>query len=120
MVNNDATPERWEIHSSSDPVEKFANGYGIRINDADGHPVAYAKHYGPLWPETARRSFANAHLIAAAPETKAQRDALLEACKACLDRLETVVRNRGGILGDEYHAIEDARAAIARAEGGAA
>ena len=59
---------------------------------------------------------ANARLIAAAPETKEQRDELLEACKELLDYMEKEHDSFGDMIYFSKEVCAKARDAIAKCE----
>ena len=72
--------------------------------------------------ETERRSdnqlIADAHLIAAAPETKEQRDELLDACESLVRRMEATFDFFPETCdGVSSMIVEDAKTAIAKAKG---
>ena len=61
---------------------------------------------------------ANAHLIAAAPETKEQRDELLDACESLVRRMEATFDFFPETCdGVSSIIVEDAKTAIAKAKG---
>ena len=87
-----------------------------------------------IWPAKGERAFvefcrqsswysdeeltANAHLIAAAPETKEQRDELLDACESLVRRMEATFDFFPETCdGVSSMIVEDAKTAIAKAKG---
>lgn len=109
------TPGPWAVNPINAQVDAFKDGEAI--------PVCRM-----LWPTTERSAAeteANAHLIAAAPELLAERDRLREVNAALLAALERVERewvnpyDGGTFENGELPAMDQARAAIAKAKGGA-
>ena len=107
------TPGPWRVR----PERDFDDIIALSIVDANENEIAYldAMYYDDV------DLYANAHLIAAAPETKEQRDELLEA----LEKLLPMARYMGWRL-DGYPlpdnsslgvAVKKAEAAIAKAKG---
>lgn len=105
------TPGPWQAVK-----DQFGGTVGAtRIDAANGHAVAYARERGP----NGHDGEANARLIAAAPE-------LLEALKelARLVHQNNALQHAGievsaDAWGQMYQVTNEARAAIAKAEGGA-
>jgi len=89
------------------------DGVPITAKDRDRYvPVANVPVYYADRPERE----ANARLIASAPELKEQRDELLEALEALLlQALQSELNSASHEYGSE--AIDNARAAIAKAKG---
>jgi hypothetical protein len=100
MSKHAHTPGPWDYYDMA--------AYGIAIckGGIGGQNVGHAHMYVGL---TAEETTANARLIAAAPE-------LLEALKGVIVNFPAFNRDRHPCLGD---ALDAARAAIAKAEGGA-
>ena len=96
------TPGDWHISSEND-----GDGYNIRAGkDYIGHTVGYYPRPGSNERTLSTdEALANATLMAAAPE-------LLAALKTCADWLSRSMNV------DDLEMAADARAAIARAEGG--
>lgn len=95
------TQERERVGHTKGPwhSERGGKGWVVRIDEPNGLPIA----------NLSMQSEANARLIAAAPE-------LLEALKACVQRLDAVW-DSGMETEDDLIALRTARAAIAKAEG---
>lgn len=121
MTNAQHTPGPWTIEEGRDLTAREQNGFGqghyFDIIDSEGNPVvvnAYDVH-------SHAENIANARLIAAAPETAAERDMLkeinaelLEACRLALIAIDYIESTQ---LGKKTNTGNTIRAAIAKAEG---
>ena len=113
------TPGPWEVRA---PASVFAKSTGDYVS------VPQWRKGGPTETER-RQAEANARLIAAAPETAAERDALKVANATLLEALENVasaleawdeIADDDDKRDSDHEAIACARAALAKAKGGAA
>lgn len=120
------TPGPWTLQVTGWINTPDAGGYRVLLINGRNFTVAQVQV-----DEDDGEQQANARLIAAAPETKAQRDELLEACKAATIDINTARRHAyEGSAGNPndmtFDAIENSLepiarlldAAIARATGG--
>lgn len=99
----------WRRH----PSELYQNG-GITAGD---RPIATA-HIGWVGEDlTGYPVNANARLIAAAPETAAERDKLKSINAELLEALQNIVIDYTPKDGSDQRALESAKQAIAKAEG---
>lgn len=94
------TPGPWKAAAGTRWTGSVRRDIVSTCNGLEFRPAFVA---GDVLPE-------DAALISAAPDLPA-------ACEGTLERLERAVTLRGGVFGDDYRAIEAARAAIAKAKG---
>lgn len=110
VVLTQHTPGPWHIVSAADPIEKtIMFSFGGFVGDGDNAPIATtctSSYSDELRPAVA---LANARLIAAAPD-------LLDA----LDELLSSIGLNAVGWPETEDAMRNARAAIAKAKGGAA
>ena len=92
------TPGPWHVTTNRHPT---TGGKSWGAVEAVRHPHGGAGSYpaGTTLTWEGRAGYANARLIAAAPETKAQRDELLAACSACVKAL---ARFSGAAGSDDF------------------
>jgi hypothetical protein len=99
------TPGPWQISGPSKPDNVGGRDYAV----LDEQTKIIAECYEKVGPSDTRPAYANARLIAAAPE-------LLQACKELVDIASGLRRNPNRTYG-AVDAIVEAEKAIAKAEG---
>lgn len=95
----------WVVYEN---ISEFKTGYVV-VETADGDRI-YERE---VYKSTYENEFANAALIAAAPDLLEERDKLKAVNAELLEALEEIVEQLEG----EYFNFSNARAAIAKAEG---
>ena len=107
------TPGLWRVKPERDLDDITA----LSIVDANENEIAYLY---AMYYDDDDSLYTNAHLIAAAPETKEQRDELLEACEDALDLVRTAykVQEMDDLGPWPEEIITQLQAAIAKAKGG--
>jgi len=108
------TPAPWAVQKAEDCMGRKLDDMVRWVITADDHDLWIST--GPTWdPEHAEESEANARLIAAAPELLMRITGLIAAAEYLQVR---VVETRGANCMDNLDvAIDEARAAIAKATG---